>query len=148
MGNCLNLLVGFLGFEERIPLFKSQTDYGSPKLKSVIWFWFPFSKLTRPFSAIPNLLNQGFFFSPWAECLKTNSFPHLSYASKYRHASVLSCHDSILGIYSIHSPQWDCIPVCTSHPYLGLLAMGSPLIHGQSTGTSQSAMTSVARFLY
>lgn len=41
---------------------ETRTDYGSPKLKSVIWFWFPFSKLTRPFSAIPNLLNQGFFF--------------------------------------------------------------------------------------
>ena len=58
---------GFLGiwreeFSLTMAVRETRTDYGSPKLKSVIWFWFPFSKLTRPFSAIPNLLNQGFFF--------------------------------------------------------------------------------------
>ena len=85
------------------------------------------------------------FFSS-KECLKINlSFPPLSLAFKYRQASFL------VTLFWRSAPS--TVPSGAAHmhnsqPYPpNLLAMARPLIQRQSTGTSQPALTSVARFL-
>lgn len=129
-------MVSLLPF--RITLFKSQTDHGIPKRKSVTWF--PFVQTHKTLLSSTQL-TQSDFVSPLSIVPLTKLFiPHFPHASKCRHVT-MSGPPMTLFWGSVH-PQ----DLMGQHPCVHLTPLQS-LIQGQSTGTSQTVVTCVARYL-
>lgn len=99
------------------------------------------SELMKLFSAVPSSRHQNLFSLSRVPLTKLFISSSLACIRILICHNFLSCHNPILGIYSITAPD-GADPCVHLTPLSQPTSHGRPLIQGQSAGTSQQAISS------